>query len=95
MSHASLDTAREHVGYIKKVTVARLLKQSFSCMATCIIICWFPSLVTRLGIKSICRDLLFTSSLSPYKSSSETRRGEQRLLSHRYLPGYVATFEQY
>ena len=30
-------------------------------MATCIIICWSPSLVMRLGIKSICRDLLFTT----------------------------------
>ena len=46
-------------------------------------------------MKSMCRDLLFTSSPSPYISSSETRRGELRLLSHPCLSGYVATFEQY
>ena len=57
MSHASLDTASKHVGYINKATAARLLKQAFLCMATCrpIIICWSPSLVMRLGVKSICR----------------------------------------
>ena len=57
----NLDTASEHVGYINKATAARLLKQAFSCMATCIIICWSPALVMRPSIKSICRDLLFTS----------------------------------
>ena len=53
MSHANRDTASEHVGYINKTTGARLLKQAFSCTATCIIICWSPSLFMRLGIRSI------------------------------------------
>ena len=33
MSHANLDTASKHVGYINKTTGARPLKQAFSCMA--------------------------------------------------------------
>ena len=52
-AHANLDTASEDVGYINKMTAARLLKQAFSCMATCIIICWSPSLLMRLRVSSL------------------------------------------
>ena len=51
--HANLDTASEHVGYINKAKAAHLLKQAFSCMATCIIIYSSPSLVMRLRMRSI------------------------------------------
>ena len=89
MSHASLDTASEHVGYINKVTAARLLKQAFSCMATCIIICWSSSLVMRLGIKSVCRDLLFTSSLNPYTYHHQKLALESRGFCR--TPAYLVT----